>query len=137
LIDYKTEDVRERVLDLTGRRGVNVVYDPVGGDIFDASLRCTISGGRILLVGFASGKVPQIPANIMLVKNVDVMGIYFGAMRMADPDMVQKAFAEMMDWYDAGDLRPHVSGTFPLENAVEALRMLSERRSTGKVVLTN
>ncbi len=139
LIDYKSEDVRERVLAITeglGFDGAHVVYDPVGGALFDASLRCTVSGGRILLVGFASGTVPQIPANIMLVKNLDIMGIYFGAMRMADPAMVQTAFEKMMTWYEQGALRPHVSATYPLEEAIDALRMLAERRSTGKVVLT-
>ena len=136
LIDYRNEDVRERVLEITNNRGVDVVYDPIGGEIFNASLRCTTSGGRILLVGFASGKVPKIPANIMLVKNVDIMGIFFGAMRMIDPDMVQRAYAEMMTWVESGDLRPHISQTFALKDAKEALRMLVERRSTGKVVLT-
>jgi len=136
LIDYKVEDVRERVLDLTDRRGVDVVYDPVGGSLFEASLRCIVSGGRMLLVGCASGKVPQIPANIMLVKNIDVMGIFFGAMRMTDPEMVQRAFGEMMAWFESGDLRPHISQTFALKDAREALRMLVERRPTGKAVFT-
>ncbi len=135
LIDYRTSELRECVLDITGKRGVDVVFDPVGGEIFDASLRCTTSGGRILLIGFASGTVPQIPANILLVKNIDVLGIHFSAMRQADPIRIQRSFATLLDWFEAGDLHPHVSQTFALEDAVEALTMLVERRSTGKVVL--
>jgi NADPH2:quinone reductase len=135
LIDYRTSDVRDCVLDMTEKRGVDVVFDPVGGAIFDASLRVTASGGRILLIGFASGTVPQIPANIMLVKNVDVMGIHFSAMRQDDPVGVQRSFATLLQWFQVGDLRPHVSQTFALEDALDALTMLVERRSTGKVIL--
>ena len=135
LIDYHKEDIRERVKQLTDGRGADAVYDPVGGSAFDASLRATAQRGRILVVGFASGTIPQIPANIILVKNITVIGYYWGAHRKLDPALVKRSFAELMDWYAAGDLKPHISHTFPLEQAADAMAMLKSRKSTGKVVL--
>ncbi len=85
LINYKTEDIRTRVKELTGGAGANVIYDPVGGDIFDASLRCIAWGGRILIIGFAEGRIPQIPANILLVKNIATIGVHWGAYRQNQP----------------------------------------------------
>lgn len=135
LIDYHTEDIRERVKALTDGRGADAVYDPVGGSAFDASLRATAQGGRILVVGFASGTVPQIPANILLVKNISVIGYYWGAHRKLDPSLVNKSFAELLQWFKEGRLKPHVSHVFPLEDVRDAMQMLSSRKSTGKVVL--
>jgi NADPH:quinone reductase len=136
LIDYRTEDIRARVLEMTNGRGVDVVYDPVGGAAFDASLRCTVAGGRILVVGFASGTVPQIPANILLVKNLTVIGYAWGPYHTLAPAAMAASFSQLLDWLAAGRVRPHVSATFPLDRAVEALTRLKDRKSTGKVVLT-
>ena len=136
LIDYRQEDIRQRVKQLTDGRGVDCVYDPVGGSAFDASLRCTVQGGRILVVGFASGTVPQIPANILLVKNLSVLGFYWGAHRVLDPDLLEDSFGELLGWMAAGDLRPHVSHVFDLADVKDAMNMLLSRKSTGKVVLT-
>lgn len=136
LIDYHTEDIRERVKDITRGRGADVVYDPVGGAAFDASLRCTAEGGRILIVGFASGTVPQIPANILLVKNLTVIGYFWGPYRWLAPEAMNASFAELLAWLAEGKIRPHVSRTYPLEQAREALEVLRARRSTGKIVLT-
>jgi len=135
-IDYKSEDIRERVKALTHGRGADVVYDPVGGAVFDASLRCTAADGRILVIGFASGSVPQIPANILLVKNITVIGYYWGAYRRLDPDGLRRTYAQLLDWYSAGKLKPHVSQTLPLEQAGAAIGLLKSRSATGKVVLT-
>lgn len=135
-IDYKTEDVRARVKALTDGRGVDVVYDPVGGDVFEASLRCTAPDGRILIVGFASGGVPQIPANILLVKNITVIGYYWGAYRRLDPDALRASFTELLGWYAEGRLMPHVSHVLPLAEANDAIALLKRRAATGKVVLT-
>ena len=135
LIDYKAEDIRERVKAITGGRGADVVYDPVGGDAFAASLRSTAPDGRILVVGFASGTVPQIPANILLVKNITVIGFYWGAYRTLQPHLYEETFAELLRWYEEGALKPHVSMTFELEQFQEAFAALTGRQSTGKVVL--
>lgn len=136
LIDYRTEDIRERVKALTDGRGADAVYDPVGGSVFDATLRATAQGGRILLVGFASGTVPQIPANILLVKNITAIGYYWGAHRKLDPQLVNGSFAELMTWYADGKVKPHVSHVFPLDDVQQALDTLAQRKSTGKVVVT-
>lgn len=135
-IDYKTEDIRERVKALTGGRGADVVYDPVGGAVFDASLRSIAPDGRILLIGFASGSVPQIPANHLLVKNVTVIGFYWGAYRKLNPTLVRESMAEALGWWAAGKLKPHVSQTLKLDQAAEAIALLKGRAATGKLVLT-
>jgi NADPH2:quinone reductase len=135
-IDYKSEDIRERVKSLTGGRGADVIYDPVGGAVFDASLRSIAVDGRILIIGFASGTVPQIPANILLVKNVTVIGYYWGAYRKIDPALVRNSMQEALDWWAAGKLSPHVSKVMDLSEAVAAIHMLKARAATGKIVLT-
>ncbi|GAB3118520.1 NADPH:quinone oxidoreductase family protein [Novispirillum itersonii] len=134
-IDYKSEDIRSRVKELTGGRGADVVYDPVGGEIFDASLRCTAPDGRILTIGFAGGTVPQIPANHLLVKNLTVMGVYWGAYRTLAPQRIAASFAQLKDWYEAGNLKPRVSHTFSLDQAAEAILALKARQVTGKAVI--
>ena len=139
LIDYKTEGLRGRVkaiCDGLGKGGVDVVYDPVGGEVFDQSLRCMSWCGRLVLIGFASGSVPQIPANILLVKNLTVLGLYWGSYRRHRPDLLAEAFAELFAWHQAGRLRPHISHSLDLDRAREALDLIKTRRSTGKVVLT-
>ncbi|MQA00074.1 MAG: zinc-binding dehydrogenase [Dehalococcoidia bacterium] len=134
LVNYASEDIRERVLELTG--GVDVVYDPVGGDAFTASLRCINPGGRLLVIGFASGTVPQIPANHLLVKDASALGLSLGQLRRHRPVAVAAAMEELLRWYAEGRLHPLVSQTFPLGRATEALALLQARRSTGKLVLT-
>ncbi len=134
LVNYATEDIRERVLALTG--GADVVYDPVGGDAFAASLRCINPGGRILVIGFASGAIPQIPANHLLVKDAAAMGLSLGQVRTHRPELVQESMRELLEWYAQGRLHPLVSQTLPLEDYARALRLLLDRRATGKVVLT-
>ncbi len=135
-IDYKSEDIRERVKALTAGRGADVIYDPVGGAVFDASLRCIAVDGRILIIGFASGTVPQIPANILLVKNVTVIGYYWGAYRKIDPALVRASMQEALDWWAAGRLSPHVSKVMDLSEAAAAIALLKDRAATGKIVLT-
>ncbi len=135
-IDYRAEDIRSRVKALTGGRGADVVYDPVGGESFDASLRCTAPGGRILIVGFASGTIPQIPANILLVKNLTVIGYAWGAFQTLAPAAMAASFSQLLDWLAAGRIRPHVSQTLPLAQFAEAFELLKSRKATGKIVLT-
>ena len=133
LINYATEDIRERVLALTD--GVDVVYDPVGGDAFTASLRCINPGGRILVIGFASGTVPQIPANHLLVKDASALGLSLGQLRRHRPEVVHAAMTEALRWYTEGKLRPLVSATFDLADATQAMALLRDRKATGKVVV--
>ncbi|MEM9761125.1 MAG: NADPH:quinone oxidoreductase family protein [Pseudomonadota bacterium] len=132
LIDTDTEDLRERVLALGG---ADVVYDPVGGDQWKAALRATNPEGRLLPIGFASGEVPQIPANILLVKNLDVIGFYWGAYYRFRSDVLAESFRRLTEWYVQGRIRPHVSNVLELEQANEALALLRNREATGKVVL--
>jgi NADPH2:quinone reductase len=136
LLDSEAPDLRDRLRELTGGFGVDVVYDPVGGALFDTSLRAVAWEGRIVIIGFASGGVPQIPANILLVKNVAVLGFYWGSYRKHDPERLRAAFRELFDWHAAGRIRPHVSATLPLEETARAIALLTDRRAVGKVVVT-
>ncbi|CDH47787.1 NADPH:quinone oxidoreductase family protein [Candidatus Contendibacter odensensis] len=136
LVDTRYEDVRARIKALTDGRGADVIYDPVGGDLFTASLRCVAFEGRILVIGFAGGTVPQIPANHLLVKNVDVIGLNWPAYAELNPRVMTESFQILLQWYVAGAIQPHISATYPLEQAVEALHQVVTRKSTGKVVIT-
>ncbi|MCP4326984.1 MAG: NADPH:quinone oxidoreductase family protein [Alphaproteobacteria bacterium] len=136
LIDYSRDDVVERVKAITGGRGAEIHFDPVGGDAFSASMRCVAWGGKILIIGFASGKVPKIPANILLVKEIAVFGFYWGAYRIHAPEIVRDSFAELLGWFGAGRLHPHISHRFPLERTTNALKTVLARKSSGKVVIT-
>ena len=136
LIDYSHEDIRERVKEITAGRGADVIYDPVGGDVFDASLRCVAWEGRILIIGFAGGRISQVPANIMLVKNIDVIGFYWGTYFAHKPELIRQSFAQLFRWFEEGQLKPHVSERFDLKDASLALDMLRQRKAIGKIVLT-
>jgi NADPH2:quinone reductase len=136
LIDYTKGSFRERVKELTGGRGADVVYDPVGGEVFEQSLRCIAWCGRLLVIGFAGGKIPHVPANILLVKNVDVLGYYWGSYRKFRPDLVKRSYETLFGWFEAGKLKPHVSHRLPLAEAARAIDLLKRREATGKVVLT-
>jgi NADPH2:quinone reductase len=133
LIDAATDNIRDTCRALGG---VDVVYDPVGGDQFTAAMRACNPEARILTIGFASGEVPQIPANHLLVKNITVMGLYWGGYLKFRPEVVTDSMSTLFGWYAAGHLRPHVSHLLPLEQAAEALELLRTRKSTGKVVVT-
>ena len=128
-----TDDVRTRVSALTG--GIDVAFDPVGGEMFTASLHLIRPQGRILIIGFASGQVPQIPANHLLVKDAGVLGFSLGQARRNRPDEVRAAMGELVQWYAERRLRPHVSQEYPLERAVEALVAIQQRRVAGKAVI--
>ncbi|MFZ4537986.1 NADPH:quinone oxidoreductase family protein [Propionivibrio sp.] len=136
LIDTSHEEVRSRIKELTNGRGADVIYDPVGGELFTASLRSIAFEGRILIIGFAGGTVPQIPANHLLVKNVDVIGLNWPAYAELHPKVMTESFQTLIQWYLDGAIKPHVSATYPLEQAVEALNQVVSRKSTGKVVIT-
>lgn len=115
--------------------GADVIYETVGGAVFDAALRAARPEARVLPIGFAGGSVPQIPANLLLVKNLTVMGVYWGAYASLRPQVLTESFARLFRWWEGGRLRPHVSHVLPLEAANEGLDLLRERRATGKVVI--
>ena len=135
LIDYAREQIRDRVKDITGGRGVDVVYDPVGGDAFDQSLRSIAWEGRIIVIGFAGGRIPQIPANIVLVKNIDIVGFFWGSYRRHKPQLMAESFPQLFRWFEEGKLKPHVSHTLAMSEVAQALELLKSRKSTGKVVI--
>lgn len=134
LINYSTEDLKDRVLALTDGNGVNVCFDPIGGDLFDAALSSLDWGGRILLVGFVGG-VPRIPANRLLVKNRSALGCSLRYYRWHEPDKLRRSVEELMQWYENGKLQPCVTHTMPLAQSVDAIRLLTERKAHGKVVI--
>lgn len=136
LIDYSRESFRDRVKALTDGRGADVIFDPVGGEVFDQSVRCINWEGRILVVGFASGSIPELPVNLTLVKNMSVVGVYWGAYRKRDAAVLQRSWQQLLAWLAEGALSPHVSATYPLAEAPAALQSLMQRRATGKVVVT-
>ena len=116
--------------------GADVVYDPVGGAAFDAAFRACNREARILSIGFASGDVPKIPANILMVKNISVIGFYWGGYMKFAPDALLNSLSEVMEWYAKGRLHPHISHVLPLKQASKALALLADRKATGKVVVT-
>ncbi|MEP5760127.1 MAG: NADPH:quinone oxidoreductase family protein [Litoreibacter sp.] len=133
LINTETDDLRAVVKELGG---ADVVYDPVGGELFKAALRSCNREARILTIGYASGDIPQIPANHLLVKNINVIGFYWGGYLTFKPQVLTDSLSTLMEMYSAGQLRPHISYTLSLERAAEALELLRSRASTGKVVVT-
>ena len=135
LINYREESLRERLKAITGGRGVDVVYDPVGGDLFDESLRSLAWKGRLLVVGFASGRIPQAPANLPLLKGADIVGVYWGAFRQREPEEDRRNFLDLFAWHSEGRLHPRIDCILPLDRAATALTALRERTVTGKIVL--
>ncbi|SNR56162.1 NADPH:quinone oxidoreductase family protein [Puniceibacterium sediminis] len=133
LIDAQTDDIRAVMKDLGG---ADVVYDPVGGDQFTAAFRSCRPEARILTIGFASGEVPQIKANHLLVKNISVLGLYWGGYLHFRPDVLTESLSTLMGWYSQGRIKPHVSHILALEQAADGLELLRSRKSTGKVVIT-
>lgn len=133
VIDSTTQDITAEVKALGG---ADVVYDPVGGDQFKAALRACNREARIIVIGFASGDVPPVPANILLVKNISVIGFYWGGYLLFNPAALTDSLGDLFDMYARGQLKPHVSHVLPLEKAQDALDLMSSRKSTGKVVVT-
>jgi len=136
LIDYRSEDVKARIKEITDGHGADVIYDPVGGQAFQDAFRAIALRGRILIIGFASGDIPQLPANILLVKNVTAIGYYWGGLHPLEPEGIRDSNAELFKWWSEGKIKPHVSQTYSLDDAGEAIKALIERKSTGKVAVT-
>lgn len=136
VLDAAKDDLRERILAATDGDGADVVFDSVGGDVAKASFRAMAWEGRYLAIGFASGEVPEIQANRLLVKNIAAIGFYWGSYRTKAPDRLRQSFEVLLDWYERGLLKPTVSHHFPLDKAADALTTLIGRKSRGKIVLT-
>ncbi len=135
-IDTELEDIRDSVKSATGGAGVDVVFDPVGGSQFRDALRAVAFGARVLPIGFASGETPQVPANIVLIKNIDIVGVYWGAYYQRRPEILANSFRRILSWYAERAISPGTSRTLPLEDAETALDLLRNRNASGKIVLT-
>ncbi len=135
-LNYKTQDFVEEVKRATAGRGADVVYDPVGGDVYDRSTKCIAFEGRIVLVGFTSGRIPQAATNHVLIKNYSVVGLHWGLYKKRAPDLIPPAQKSLFDLYQQGKIKPHISTRLPLKQAPRAMAMVAEGKTTGKVVLT-
>lgn len=133
VIDSDAPDLRAALLNLGG---VDVVYDAVGGPAFFEAMRATKPEGRLIPIGFAGGDIPQVPANHLLVKNLTVIGLYWGGYLKFAPQTLSRSMSTLFEWYRAGGLRPHISHTLPLDQAQTALNLLRDRKSTGKIIVT-
>jgi len=136
LINYATEDLRARIKVITAGRGVDVVYDPVGGPYSEPALRDMAWNGRFLVVGFAAGDIPKVPLNLPLLKGCSIVGVFWGAFTRNEVDNNRRNNDELLRMYLDGKVKPHIHATYPLEHAAEALNEVLNKRVSGKVVLT-
>ena len=134
VINY-THGFREQVRELTHGRGADVIYDPVGGDVFDESMRCIAPFGRILIIGFTSGRAALAKTNHLLIKDAEAIGLTIGALSRLDPAWEKRNFAVLMGWLAAGRITPYISHRLPLEQAAAALKLVTTRQVIGKAVL--
>lgn len=135
LVNYQHDDWRDQVKTLTDGKGVDVVYDPVGGDFAEPALRLTAWNGRYLAVGFAAGSIPKISLNLPLLKGCSIVGVFWGEFAMRQKPDNQANMQQLFAWLAEGRLKPHISSVYPLESAADALNALMARQTTGKVVL--
>ena len=136
VINYATEDLRARIKAITGGKGVDVIYDAVGGPYTEPAFRSTAWRGRLLVIGFAAGDIPKIPLNLPLLMERSIIGVYWGEWTRRTPQEFAVSLQELGEWFAQGKLKPHVSAKFPLERAAEALRLMADRKVKGKVVVT-
>jgi len=135
LINYSEANLKDEIKRLTGGNGVDVVYDPVGGDLFDQAVRAIAWNGRLLVVGFASGRIPELPVNLALLKGAAVVGVFWGAFAQRQPKDNAANFQTLLQWYAQGKLKPLVSRTFTLAQAGQAIDALAQRKAVGKLVI--
>lgn len=134
-INYATEDLKERLRELTGGKGVDVIYDPVGDKYAEPALRSIAWEGRFLVIGFAGGEIPKIPLNLTLLKGCDIRGVFWGSFAQRNPEANRQNLMQVGQWAAQGKLSLHVHATFPLEKFAEAIGELTSRRARGKVIL--
>ncbi|WP_447594924.1 NADPH:quinone oxidoreductase family protein [Aquipseudomonas campi] len=135
LINYSESSLKEEIKRLTGGQGVDVIYDPVGGELFEEAFRSIAWNGRLLVVGFASGAIPSLPANLPLLKGASLVGVFWGSFAQRQPQDNLANFQQLFEWYAEGKLKPLVSQVFPLEKTAEAINALGQRKAVGKVVV--
>jgi NADPH2:quinone reductase len=136
VIDYREEDFVVRVKELTEGRGADVIYDPVGGDVFDKSLKCIAWNGRLLVIGFASGRIPEVKANRILLKNIAIIGLHWGAHVTNDPGLIGPTFEALFALYAQGKIEPVIFKRYSLDEVPTALEALASRKTYGKLVIT-
>ena len=136
LLNYEKDDIRTTVKAMTNGRGADVIYDPIGGDVFDASLRCINFEGRILPIGFAGGRIPEAPANIVMVKSIDILGINIGNYPTLRPDIMRQSFEQMISWYLESKFKPEITDHWTLDQAKQAIETIAGRKALGKMVIT-
>ena len=134
-IDYSSGDWVEAVKQATGGRGADVIYDPVGGEIFEGSMKCIAWNGRLLVIGFAGGTIPEVKTNRILLKNISIVGLHWGAYATNEPERVPEVFAGLAKLYETGHVRPLIFGTYSLDDVPKALEALGSRGSYGKVII--
>ncbi|HXU06882.1 MAG TPA: NADPH:quinone oxidoreductase family protein [Polyangia bacterium] len=135
VINYRTDDLKDRINTLTGRHGVDVIVDPVGGAYSEPALRGMAWNGRFLVIGFTAGDIPRIPLNLPLLKGCSIVGVFWGSFAARQPRQNQENLRELLGWFEAGKLKSRISARFPLERAADALNAISERKVMGKAVL--
>ncbi|QXG47404.1 NADPH:quinone oxidoreductase family protein [Pseudomonas viridiflava] len=136
LINYTDTSLKDEIKRLTNGNGADVIYDPVGGDLFDQAIRAIAWNGRLLVVGFASGRIPELPVNLALLKGASVVGVFWGSFAQRQPQDNAANFKQLFAWFEEGKLKPLVSQVYPLERAGEAIDALGRRRAVGKVVVS-
>ena len=135
LVNYSEGSLKDKLKEITGGQGVDVIYDPVGGELFEEAFRSIAWNGRLLVVGFASGTIPSLPANLPLLKGASLVGVFWGAFAQRQPQDNAANFQQLFQWFAEDKLKPLVSQTYPLEKAGEAIDHLGQRRAVGKVVV--
>ena len=136
IINYSDEDLKTRLRELTGGKGADVIYDPVGGEFSEAALRSIAWRGRFLVIGFANGEIPKIPLNLALLKGCAITGVFWGDYGKREPMNLLMDLRTLIQWFNEGKLKPHIADTYPLERGAEAIRALMDRKVSGKVVVT-
>src|SRR5690606_21827835 len=134
-INYTTEDLRERIKDLTDGNGPDVIYDPVGGEYAEPAFRSIAWRGRYMVVGFANGEIPRLPLNLTLLKGASLMGVFWGSFSQREPENFKRDIADMLALLRQSKLAPHISGRYPLSEGHQALNDMMNRKVTGKVVI--
>ena len=135
LIDYSDGELKEKVKALTDGKGADVIYDPVGGDLFDQCMRCIGWYGRVLVIGFAAGEIPRVPINLILLKSCQLVGVFYGAWNARSPAEAEANFREILELYQQGQIKPLIGREYPMAEYAAAMRCLMERQAIGKVVV--